>query len=74
MTNNQGDSLVRPLLQQIREQLQPRLTARNVKEVGSHYELREQETAYNAHFTPENGHLSTENMFYFGLNDEQSRG
>ena len=56
----------------IREQLQPRLTGRNVKEVGSHYELREQETAYNAHFTPENGHLSTENMFYFGLNDEQS--
>ncbi len=54
----------------IREQLQSRLTGRNVKEVGSHYELREQESAYKPHFAPENGHLSTENMFYFGLNDE----
>ena len=54
----------------IREQLQPRLTGRNVKEVGRHYELREQETAYSVQFAPENAYLSTENMFYLGLNDE----
>ncbi len=54
----------------IREQLQPRLTGRNVKEVGRHYELREPKTAYNTHFAPENAHLSTGNMFYLGISDE----
>nr|MDA3834420.1 hypothetical protein [Spirochaetales bacterium] len=54
----------------IRKQLQPRLTGRKVKEIGRHYELREQETAYNPHFTPENARLSTENMLYLGINVE----
>lgn len=53
----------------IREQLQPRVKGRNVKEIGRHYELKEQETAYNTHFGPENVRLSPENMFYLGLKD-----
>ncbi len=46
----------------IRDKLQPRPTCRNVKEVGKHYELKEQETAYNSQFFPEKADLSTDNV------------
>ncbi|MEA3411768.1 MAG: transposase, partial [Pseudomonadota bacterium] len=52
----------------IREKLQPRITDRQVRGAGDHYELREQSTAYNNHFEPKNRHLSAENAYYLDLN------
>ena len=50
----------------IKEQLQLRLTGRKVKDIGRHYELREEETTYNTLFVPENACLSAENMYFWG--------
>ena len=58
----------------IREKLKPRLSGRKVKETGDHYELREQEATYNAHFGSKKVPLSTENEFFLGLNAEHSIG
>ena len=54
----------------IKEKLQPGLSGRKVKGTGDHYELKEQEATYSAHFGSENVPLSTENTFYLNLNDE----
>jgi hypothetical protein len=43
-------------------------------ETSGHYEVREQEAAYNAHFAPENALLSTENTYFLDLNVEESAG
>jgi putative transposase len=56
----------------IREQLQLRLTGRKVNDSGSHYELREQETTYSTLFATGNACLNTENMYFMGINDEES--
>jgi hypothetical protein len=45
---------------------------RKVREVGGHYELREQGAAYNAHFAPKKVLLSTENTYCLDLNVELS--
>jgi len=55
---------------QIRKKLQARQMGRKVREVGGHYELREQGAAYNAHLAPEKVLLSTENAYYLDLNVE----
>jgi len=54
----------------IRDKLQARPMGRKVREVGGHYELREQGAAYNAHFAPEKVLLNTENTYYLDLNVE----
>lgn len=46
--------------------LEVRVKGRKVREREGHYELREPAVTYKAYFTPENGPLSVENMFYFG--------
>ena len=53
-----------------KEKLQPGLSGRKVKGTGDHYELREQEASYNAHFGSENVLLNPENTFYLDLNTE----
>jgi putative transposase len=55
---------------EIRDKLQARQMGRKVREVGGHYELREQGAAYNAHFAPEKVLLSTENTYCLDLNVE----
>ena len=45
--------------------LDRQVTGRKVRAKGDHYEVREQETAYNAHFAPKKGLLSVENGFYW---------
>jgi putative transposase len=52
----------------IREELHARQLGRKVREVGDHYELREQSAAYNAHLAPKMAHLSKENTYYLDLN------
>ncbi len=42
----------------------------SLREVGGHYELREQGAAYNAHLAPEKVLLSTENTYSLDLNVE----
>ena len=54
----------------IREKLQLGLRGRKTRETSGHYELREQEAVYNAHFDPENVRLSTENAYYWDLTTE----
>jgi len=55
-----------------RETLQIGLRGRKTRETSGHYELREQEAVYNAHFDHENVRLSTENAYYWDLTTEQS--
>jgi REP-associated tyrosine transposase len=55
-------------IDEIKDQLQPRLSGRKVRETGDHFELREQAAVYNAHFGSKNGPLSHENMFYLDVN------
>jgi len=56
-----SDGFVRDVL----EKLQVRAKGRKVREGDDLYELREPRSAYNAHFTPENGPLRVENGFYW---------
>ncbi len=52
-------------VQEVLQELERQVTGRKVREIGDHYELREQGAAYNAHLKPENGVLSVENGFYW---------
>ena len=54
----------------IRKKLQSGPRGRKMGETSGHYELREQEAAYNAHFAPENVFLSTENTYFLDINVE----
>jgi putative transposase len=48
------------------EKLEVRVKGRKVMKGSERYQLREPQSAYNAHFIPENGLLSIENGFYWG--------
>ena len=54
----------------IREELQPGLRGRKMRETGGHYELREQGAAYSVNFAPKNVLLSTEDTYILDLNIE----
>ena len=54
----------------IREKLRPGPRGRKIRETSGHYELREQEAAYNADFALKNVLLSTENTYFLDLNIE----
>lgn len=52
-------------VQEVLQQLGPRVTGHKVRERLGHYELREEGATYSAHFAPRNGLLSIENVFYW---------
>ncbi|MCK4622546.1 MAG: transposase [Desulfuromonadales bacterium] len=55
---------------EIKEKLQLRVSSRKVMGLNDHYELREQEASYNAHFGTENMPLSPENTYCLDLSCE----
>ena len=61
-------------VQGVLQKLQIQAKGRKVREGDDRYELREPGVAYNAVFTPENGHLRIENGFYWNELYYQSMG
>jgi putative transposase len=49
-------------------------TSRQVKNAGDHYELREPEVAYNAHYGLEMDCLRAKNTYFWARNDSKSKG
>ena len=57
----------RTFVEKVKKKLEPQAKGRKIREASTHYKLREPNSAYNAHFGPENEVLSTNNTFCLNI-------